>query len=614
VSGYEIGSANNSYADPQTGYRTCPSGSTLTLSLSAGLDKYYVKPSSVSIVLKNTTAGTSQTVLQEGSWTSDDATSADYTIYLDSTKYTLVSNNYYTIVVSGKDRNGNDLYPLNETGYGFMLKTIYSKPVVEFKDQSGTEFFGTSDVYYSASTVKSAVIPVKVATDGLAMDASAPLTVTISGSPSLTWSTSYAGSSGYYYYYNVAVTNIGSAASVSDKSKYTLSVTAKDSEADTAGATGDFYLDDKSPSSAISTVTPTVSRASDNAVCVNGTVTVSGTVTESNLSSVVLNVSDTAGHSNSLNLGAVYSFSQTVDTTKYSGTITFTLTATDAVGNSGSSKASYVIDQSTDAPSVSLSNADISIKEASGITSGTNLFGTTSNNKLLGTVSDDDGVKSVTVGYRDYGSTGSYTSTQVLSGGSSTTYSLNYTLPSIEKQYDILIQVTDTKGETTGYSSISKGFVLAVDAGAPVFSNVTPASSLTSYYSGTLPVSGTITEGSGTVSLSASHIKYSDSSVPSGASSTPALATGAVPATGAAWTDSITLPASSGQYTVLYTATDKYGQSSTYAIAYSVDITAPSIAIKQIDKTDIVSPAYLKKASHTFTGTADDTGEAGFHP
>ncbi|MCK9169396.1 MAG: Ig-like domain-containing protein [Treponema sp.] len=610
VSGYEIGTANT-YADAETGYRSSTTGSSFTVSLSAGLDKYYIKPSSVSIVLEDTTKNTSQTVLAAGGWTDDDALSADYTFSLDATKYTLVSNDYYTIEVSGEDRNGNDLYPSNEDGYGFMLQNIYADPVVEFEDQSGNAFFGTSDVYYSASTIKNTVIPVKVATDGLSLDADTPLTVSISGSPSLTCTESYTGNNGYYYYYTITVTDIGTASTVSDKSRYTLSVTAEDAENDTGSATGYFYLDDKTPAAVISTVTPTVLRTADNAVCVNGTITVSGTVTESNLSSVVLTVSDTNGKSDAIDLGTVYSFSQAVDTTPFSGTLTLILSATDAVGNTGSTKASYIVDQTTDAPVITMSNADISVKEAGGITSGTNLFGTTSNNKLLGTISDDDGVAAVTVGYRDCGSVGSYTTAQVLSGGSSTTYSLSYTLPAAEKQYDILITVTDTKGETK-YNSISKGFVLAVDAGAPVFSGVTPASSLTSYYSGKMAVSGTVTDGSGTVTLSAANVMYSDSSSASGASSTPALAAGAAPASGAAWTDTVTLPAASGQYKVIYTATDAYGQSATYAIAYSVDITPPSIALLKLDKNDISAVnKNLQQTSHTFTGTVSDTGGSG---
>jgi hypothetical protein len=200
----------------------------------------------------------------------------------------------------------------------------------------------------------------------------------------------------------------------------------------------------------------------------------------------------------------------------------------------------------------------------------TNIFGTASNNKLLGTITDDDGIASVTIAYdKDSGGTYSNTLYTNSSVGGSTTFSIpdaSFSKLS-EGLYYIKVSVKDTLQETTFADYTSAYFAVAVDNGAPQFSSFTPANG--GYYSSSkkLAVKGTVSDASGQITLQKT-----------GSAGTSANYTAGKTVTGTTMTaeDTVTPPSTDGSYTLVYTAADRYGQSSTYEITYLVDTTAPS--------------------------------------
>jgi hypothetical protein len=522
------------------------------------------------------------------------------------------SDKYYFIVETGEDKDGVEVEPSADY-YGFIgtvsgnppTITVSSPTDLSIVDSGAQTFNGT--VSTDTGEISSIAYSIAV-TDESGSDTSYTITgtsmpETTSLDDTFNWSFNVSEGDGY--------------AEVSDGEQYlyTATITAKDVNGNSSEATSRVHVDTTDPVVKISSVTPTVTRTSDSEVCVNGDVTVSGKITESNLDSVILTVSD-GTTSNDYNLRAVYSFDQTIDTSEYTdgATLTFTLSATDEGGNTNSTETtttnipelSYIIDQSTDNPVISLSNADTSITDSSTITSSTgNLFGTVSNNKILGTISDDDGLSSIVIGYRLSGSSDEYTTTSYSPDGT-TTYSLSYTLPSDEDEYEIQITVTDTVGSSAIYNTTTSTFVVAVDSGAPVFSNMTPANG--GYYSETMPVTGTITDGSGSVSL----VGSGDGTSASYASSANILSSETE--TSINWTDTITVPEDSNTYEIIYTATDKYGQESSYAVSYVVDKDSPTITLDTLGGEDISDEnIYLKQENiYTFAGTVkDNTGGSG---
>jgi hypothetical protein len=362
---------------------------------------------------------------------------------------------------------------------------------------------------------------------------------------------------------------------------YTATVTAYDANGNSSEATRRVHIDTKKPDVSITAVTPTVKR-SDGETCVNGTVTVTGTVSETNFGTAALTVSDgTDENATSVTYAVSYNFTEYIDTTAFRNnkTLTLTLTATDKAGNvSEPVTQTYTIDQSTDEPVITLSNASTKIQTADSIynaytnsASVTNIFGTTSNNKLLGTVTDDDGIASVSIAY-DTSATGQYEKTiyENEAIGGTTSFTLTdasfSTLP--EGLYYLKITVADTKQATSHATYAGSYFAVAVDNGGPSFSSVTPANG--GYYSSskTLTVSGTVTDGSGSVTITMNSGNGTGNplvSLKSGSTTAFTLA------------DTVTPPGTDGSYAVVYTATDRYGQASSYEIDYMVDTTAPSI-------------------------------------
>ncbi|WP_273464945.1 Ig-like domain-containing protein, partial [Treponema berlinense] len=368
----------------------------------------------------------------------------------------------------------------------------------------------------------------------------------------------------------------------------TFSVKAKDKAGNENSSSITIQSDTTAPNVVISGISPTVAK--ENEEYVNGKITVTGIASDTLAlaeKSLSIEVFDSTGEkqtdenliaSGDYSLSGTYkSWNFVLDTTKLTDNASYTIkvSAEDAAGNPSSvAERTIKVYQSTDTPVLTLTNADTSITTLAAINDGEkNIFGVSSNNVLKGTITDDDGIKTVKITLTP--ENGTATTETLLTGGTSTSYSLNYTLPSTEGGYTIEIFIEDTKGETA-VSSINKSFALAVDSGAP---SIKIETSNGGYYNGTstpVNVVGTVSDGSGKVTLSAVYSKDGENSASGNYSSEKEVSlSGGI----ASINDTINISSisdnTSDGYTTVYTAKDRWGQTSSATFKYYKDSVLP---------------------------------------
>lgn len=380
---------------------------------------------------------------------------------------------------------------------------------------------------------------------------------------------------------------------------YSVKVTATGSNKLKAVAERSFHVDLKPPVLSGPEVTKTVKNAAGSD-CVNGTIYISGGVDENYRKTFTLTVTDSSDSGVkkefSYNAGQ---FNERIDTTEFKdgANLIIKLAAEDKAGNKSKPSVKTIkIDQSTDIPSITPSNYDAGINSADGVgVKGDvikNLFGTVSNNKLSGTASDDDGVKTVTVEYREAGSTGAYISKKVIENGTSTTAPFTFALPSKEAKYEVKITVTDTEGNANGTYAASP-FYIGVSSGAPAL-KVDPQTSDYTRKGEVLSVKPTVTSNVATT-LTASYTVKRET-VTETTTETVTVATGTITPDDKG-NISLTVPATVKDKDVLaitYTATDIFGQSTSDVHTYTIDNTDPVLASAFYSSNDL-KPTVNKK-------------------
>lgn len=378
---------------------------------------------------------------------------------------------------------------------------------------------------------------------------------------------------------------------------YSVKVTATGSNELKAVAERSFHVDSQPPVLSGPEVTKTVKNA-EGSDCVNGKINISGGVDENYRKTFTLTVTDDSGSGVKKEFSySAGQFNERIDTTEFAdgANLIITLTAEDKAGNKSEPSVKTIkIDQSTDIPSITPSNYDAGINSADGVgVKGDvikNLFGTVSNNKLSGTASDDDGVKTVTVEYREAGSTGAYISKKVIENGTSTTAPFTFALPSKEAKYEVKITVTDTEGNANGTYAASP-FYIGVSSGAPAL-KVDPQTSDYTRKGDVLSVKPKVTSKVETT-LTAS---YTVKRVTETTTETVTVATGTITPDGNG-NISLTVPATVKDKDVLaitYTATDIFGQSTSDVHTYTIDNTAPVLASAFYSSNDL-KPTVNKK-------------------
>lgn len=381
---------------------------------------------------------------------------------------------------------------------------------------------------------------------------------------------------------------------------YSVKVTATGSNELKAVAERSFHVDSQPPVLSGPEVTKTVKNA-EGSDCVNGKINISGGVDENYRKTFTLTVTDSSdsGVKKEFSYNAGQFNSEPIDTTEFKdgANLIITLAAEDKAGNKSEPSVKTIkIDQSTDFPSITPSNYDAGINSADGVgVKGDvikNLFGTVSNNKLSGTASDDDGVKTVTVEYREAGSTGAYISKKVIENGTSTTAPFTFALPSKEAKYEVKITVTDTEGNANGTYAASP-FYIGVSSGAPAL-KVDAQSSDYTRKGEVLSVKPTVTSNVATT-LTASYTVKRET-VTETTTETVTVATGTITPDDKG-NISLTVPATVKDKDVLaitYTATDIFGQSTSDVHTYTIDNTAPVLASAFYSSNDL-KPTVNKK-------------------
>lgn len=381
---------------------------------------------------------------------------------------------------------------------------------------------------------------------------------------------------------------------------YSVKVTATGSNELKAVAERSFHVDSQPPVLSGPEVTKTVKNA-EGSDCVNGKINISGGVDENYRKTFTLTVTDSSdsGVKKEFSYNAGQFNSEPIDTTEFKdgANLIIKLVAEDKAGNKSKPSVKTIkIDQSTDTPSITPSNYDAGINSADGVgVKGDvikNLFGTVSNNKLSGTASDDDGVKTVTVEYREAGSTGVYISKKVIENGTSTTAPFTFALPSKEAKYEVKITVTDTEGNANGTYAASP-FYIGVSSGAPAL-KVDPQTSDYTRKGEVLSVKPTVTSNVATT-LTASYTVKRET-VTETTTETVTVATGTITPDDKG-NISLTVPATVKDKDVLaitYTATDIFGQSTSDVHTYTIDNTAPVLASAFYSSNDL-KPTVNKK-------------------
>lgn len=388
---------------------------------------------------------------------------------------------------------------------------------------------------------------------------------------------------------------------------YSVKVTAKGSNELKVVAERSFHVDSQPPVLSGPEVTKTVKNA-EGSDCVNGKINISGGVDENYRKSFTLTVTDDSGSGVKKEFSySAGQFNERIDTTEFKdgANLIITLVAEDKAGNKSEPSVKTIkIDQSTDIPSITPSNYDAGINSADGVgvkADGIkNLFGTVSNNKLSGTASDDDGVKTVTVEYREAGSTGAYTSKNVIENGTSTTAPFTFALPSKEAKYEIKITVTDTEGNANGTYAASP-FYIGVSSGAPALKVDAQTSDYTRK-GAELSVKPTVTSNVATTLTASYTVKRETVTETTTETATETVTKTVTVATGTITPDdkgniSLTVPDTVKDADVLaitYTATDIFGQSASVEHTYTIDNTAPVLASAFYSSNDL-KPTVNKK-------------------
>ena len=325
-------------------------------------------------------------------------------------------------------------------------------------------------------------------------------------------------------------------------------------------------------------------------------------------------------------------------------TIKVTLMAEDIVGNKGEYSSTiynktldypdgrdFIIYQETDRPKITLDNADLEYKDdesgeiksllakdgdddpstfatnnSNNINVKHNLFGINTNNVLQVSASDDDALSAIRISvfaYKD-------DKDELVGGGSSffskTTGTYKCDLPDEEGVYKVKVEAFDSKilptdlndsSTSFGYNSTDE-FYIAISSGAPNIEISKPYAG--SYQSGTVDIAGSVTKKEWIKSVEGV-LNQNGELLESIVVSEPAFASQEA----TAWNSSVTLPTNaSGNYSLVYTVTDRFGQKNSVERSFMVDIYPPKFKIEESDSEN--RNVFTKDGIYTVKGSISD--------
>lgn len=407
----------------------------------------------------------------------------------------------------------------------------------------------------------------------------------------------------------------GTKPSEGDVFKYVISVSGVTDTTGKDSVTAQVDMLKPTASVEVSTLLSNATGEKEN--CVNGKIKIKGTLSDNDkIASAWAEISDSNGNvkqSSDVQSEGTGSFTWDFDTTLLSDNTEYSVKvyALDRAGNKGSSSEQKIyVDQSTDLPVITLSNADDKIKDKDGIGVGENLFDQTGNNKLSGAVVDDDGIEKIEIAYKKFDRDGSFTLLfkSLLSPGGKTSYSFSQALKSAEgavlEEGFYLIQIKATDNAEGKINTTE--FAICINNDAPSITFINPVKNSESYQSNKFTASGTV---SGEFGLQDGG--SSDKILKRGEKTVTVKHSGSV----YEWNDEIDLSNSTESentgitndgvlYTITYTVTDSFGRETTDYVKFRFDNTPPVVEIN-----DYEQPAYIgltRTTIYSFAGTFND--------
>lgn len=575
-----------------------------------------------------------------GPYEGESRTTWTQSLNLPSDSSIMKATKYYIIAASGCDKDNVDMISLNYKYNGFIAQATGVPPTVTIKepekdsisnaeneilifkgDVISEEGTAINDVSYEISvydTLEKNKFLGTIKNIDSAGNRSDSLKVngTLGESPSVSFEID--ATKGFWQSAD-GISIDGTKPPLNSAYKYTLTVTGV---TDTKGTDSiSVTLDKKLPSAEleVSTLLSNANGEKDN--CVNGKIKIKGTLSDNDkIASAWAEISDSKGNvtKSDVQPEGTGSFTWDFDTTLLSDNTEYSVKvyALDRAGNKGSSSEQKIyVDQSTDLPVITLSNADKTFTGKPSLSS--NLFGMGSN-VIIGAVSDDDGISSIEY-VIDKGTENEISGTIDMSGKTPTSKSFQIDLTKLPKggtetvissgDHTLSIFATDISSglenvstpvkssDETGVSNMKFGY----DDDVPSLSVTTKSGELiggNSSYS----ITGTAGDGSAFTlyrySIDPGRNKKDDGTPIYGSKEKPVEIS---VSTDGNWTDKIDTTDNGDEFE--YYIIDEYGRSTTAKFTFKIDSVNPKITLTQPeDDTVYIGETKL----YSFRGTADD--------
>ncbi|MDD5929736.1 MAG: hypothetical protein PUC37_08025 [Spirochaetales bacterium] len=421
--------------------------------------------------------------------TAEDANYSDGTTVSMSSRRlpTLMNDEFYIVAITGKDAESANL----DQGviYGFMGQPNTDAPVIVINDLEDGH-------YYTGTQYSSLNLSVTVTGGGASSIIQTVTAKVYYGANEQT--TTLTDSN------NTPVCNINRALSALVSSlnipaaennfSIRIEITARDTDGNNSTKGLRINIDRQAPVINIVSAEPVVKKYNGtDGNFINGTFRTEINVDEVKLTGVSYTITNGSTTSASTTLGTSSTYPIDIDTTRYINgtTLRLNFTAVDEAGNTSSlSSTVYTIQQETDKPKISITNADKTKDAATDDLSVDNLFDLSTKKALSLAVEDDDYINSVVVKYQKVQANGtlgtevtlSPASTTAFTPNTTTYYTGNYPLQNSsgtdlpEGVYLIKVEAKDkTWNDTTNttvraYRQESESFYIAIDKTAPSIS------------------------------------------------------------------------------------------------------------------------------------------------
>lgn len=419
----------------------------------------------------------------------------------------------------------------------------------------------------------------------------------------------------------------GTKPSEGDVFKYVISVSGVTDTTGKDSVTAQVDMLKPTASIEVSTLLSNATGEKDN--CVNGKIKIKGTLSDNDkIASAWAEILDSKGNvtKSDVQPEGTGSFTWDFDTTSLSDNTEYSVKiyALDRAGNKGSSSEQKIyVDQSTDLPVITLSNADKNFKDKPSLSS--NLFGMGSN-VIIGAVSDDDGISSIEY-VIDEGTENEIRGTIDMSGKTPTSKSFQIDLTKLPKggtetvissgDHTLSIFATDISSDLqniqtpvkssdeTGVSNMKFGY----DDDVPSLSVTTKSGELIGEnisYS----ITGTAGDGSGLKKNSEENpviYRYAiDSTRHNGKYCSKEVPQEIPVSENGTWTDTIETYDNGDDFE--YCAIDEYERSTTAKFTFRIDSVNPTITLT----TPSEDTVYIGETTlYSFRGTADDPVKVG---